>query len=261
MSLNSLDTVVSILKESRVCLHHEITDRAWNSYKVNFRSIMRSIDRLFSEKIINRKIVPSPYSKPFHFYFLSGTDADEVNRTISYKLELLWKHSKLTDEIGRFGEVLVGKIVESLGYSEVEIRKERHGDIGIGRMDIDVWGKHPEGYYQNIEVKNRRQPVNVSDVEEIKIKTLTAHARWNLPVKSALVCSFIYKRALTKANSANIPVVITEKVFVPEKYANFYEEYRKALGSYYIEAANCENPPEYLSELIENYILIHKYDE
>ena len=251
---------MTILENYKVCLHHEIMDRAWARYELRFHQVDRAIRQLLGNTI-DRMIIPSPYGKPFHFYFLSETDADEVKYTINYKLELLQQHAKLTDEVGRLGELLVGKIIEDLGYEEIEIRKEKHGDIGIGRRDIDVWGKHLHDYYQNIEVKNRRQQVNVNDIDDVEAKTVIAQAHWNLPIKSALVCSFIYPKALEKANSVDIPVVITKKVFVPKEYAGFYEEYSQALGSYYIEIADYENPPEYLIELMVNFILDHEYEE
>ena len=123
-----------------------------------------------------------------------------------------------------------------------------------------MWGKHVFDYYQNIEVKNRRQPVNVNDVEDILTKTAIAHARWNLPVESALVCPFIYGAAREKADSDNIPVVITGKVFVPKEYASFYIEYSQALGSHYIEIADSENPSDSLADLILDVIHDHEYE-
>jgi len=253
--------IVTILELYKVCLQHEITDRAWSKYGLKYPFVTKTIFKLFSEGTIDVKKEQSPYGIPFHFYFLTGTPANEVNYTINYKLNLLRKHSKLTDEIGRFGERLVAKIAENIGYTEIEIRKEKHGKIGFRRMDIDVFAKHPYDYYQNIEVKNRRQQVNVNDIEVLKRKTAIARKRWKLPIESAVVCPFIYRTALKKAESDNIPVVISSTIFVPEKYATFYDEYSTALGSYYIEEANIENPPEYLENLMVDHILIHEYDK
>ena len=253
--------VVTILEKQTVCLQHEITDRAWSNFRRKFPSFDKAIYELFLEKTIDVRMKESPYGKPFHFYFLSTKDVNEVNRIINYKLDLLWKHSKLTEEVGRLGEMLVGNIVKDLGYSEVEIRKEKHGDIGFKRMDLDVWGKHPKDYYQIIEVKNRRQPVNVSDIEEIIAKNALAQELWKLPVKSALVCAFIYRTAQKKANSANIPIVMTKKVFVPKEYEEFYKEYKSVLGSYYMEAVSLVAPPYHFRDLIKNFIFNYKYDK
>jgi hypothetical protein len=251
---------VTILEEHGACIQHEITDRVYSTYRLNSRSTTESINQLFSANIIDREEIPSPYSKDFHFYFLSNTEARVVNSTIHYKLDLLQRHSQLTQEIGKFGEDLIGRIVEELPYDEVEVRKKKHGSIGLGRKGIDVWGKHVSDYYQHIEVKNRRQPVNLSDIEGIITKTETAHNHWNLPIESALVCPFIYGTALEKANFVNMPVAITEKIFVPQKYASFYREYSRALGSYYFEIADSENPSNSLSDLILDVIHDHNYD-
>jgi len=258
-SLNQI--VVTILEKHGACIQHEITDRVYGTYKINSRSTTESINQLFSANIIDREEIPSPYTKDFHFYFLPNTEAGVVDSTIHYKLDLLLRHSRLTQEIGKFGEDLIGKIVEELSYDEVEVRKKKHENIGLGRKGIDVWGKHALDYYQNIEVKNRRQPVNLSDIQGIITKTDTAHNRWNLPIESALVCPFIYGTALEEANSANVPVAITEKILVPQKYASFYREYSQALGSYYFEIADSENPSDSLSDLILDVIYDHDYDE
>ena len=261
LSEDSINKVVTILEKHGACIHHEIFDRAWSNYKLDFKLVRWAIDKLLSKETIDMKIEKSPYGKPFHFFFLTNTDANKIDRVIDYKLRLLRQHSKLTQEIGDFGENLIGKIIEGLPYEEVEIRKKKHKDIGIGRKGIDVWGKHVNDYYQNIEVKNRRQLVDTNDIDNIITKTEAARNRWNLPVESALVCAFIYPKALEKANSANMPVAITKKVFVPRKYAMFYLNYRKTLGSHYIEIADSENPSNSLSDLILDKIHDHNYDE
>jgi len=253
--------IVTILENYKVCIQHEITDRAWTDYRLRFPIVNKAIDKLNKKKAISFKPKDSPYGKDFHFYYLSGANEGKVDELIKYKLHLLWKHSKLTDEIGRFGERLVSKIAENLGYTEIEIRKEKHGKIGFRRMDIDVFAKHPDDYYQNIEVKNRRQQVNVTDINKLIRKTAIARGLWNLPIESALVCLFIYGIALKKAKSNDIPVAITTTIYVPEKYATFYKEYSRVLGSHYIEVANSEDPPEHLTELIELYIVDHKYEK
>ena len=77
-------------------------------------------------------------------------------------------------------------------------------------------------------------------------------------MESALVCTFIYGTALREARSTKIPVVITKKVYVPKEYEEFYTKYKDALGAHYIEIADLEDPPEYLSDLIDNYISQYK---
>jgi hypothetical protein len=253
--------IVTILEDYKVCLQHEITDRAWSKYRLESPLVSKAIIKLFLEGTIDLRKEQSPYGIPFHFYSLTGTPTNAVNNTINYKLRLLREHSQLTDEIGRFGEKLVAGIVENNAYTEVETRKEKHGKIGLRRMDIDVFAKHPHNYYQNIEVKNRRQQVNVNDINRLVRKTAIARKLWNLPIESALVCPFIYGIALKKAKSNNIPVAITTTIYVPEKYSTFYKEYSRVLGSHYIEVANSENPPKHLTELIELYIIDHKYEK
>jgi Holliday junction resolvase-like predicted endonuclease len=254
-----MNKVVTILDEYNVCLQHEITDRVYYIYGVNCRNTSRAIEHLLSKSVIQREEKSSPYNIPFHFYFLTGTSADRVNNIINYKLDLLWNHSKLRDDIGRFCEELVARILENNGYTEVEIRKEKHGDIGFGRREMDVFAKHVFEYYQHIEVKNRRQPVNSIDIRNLEIKTRIADRLWNLPIESALVCTYIYKKALREAKSRNIPVVITNKIYIPEKYAGFYKEYSTALGSYYFKVINSEKPPKHLTRKIIGFIRGHDY--
>jgi Holliday junction resolvase-like predicted endonuclease len=250
---------VTILDKYNVCIQHEITDRVFFNYGVNCRNTSRAIEHLLSKNVIQREEKQSPYNIPFHFYFLTGTSANRVNNTINYKLDLLLNHSKLRDDIGRFCEELVAKILENNGYTEIEIRKEKHGDIGLGRREMDVFTKHVFDYYQHIEVKNRRQPVNLDEIKGLDIKTRDAGRLWDLQIESALVCTFIYRTALREAKSKNIPVVITNKIYTPEKYAGFYEEYSTALGSYYFEVINVENPPKHLTRKIIGFIRAHDY--
>ncbi len=259
MSEDTIRVVKTILNEHKACIQHEITDRAWIDFKQKSRSVTYAIDMLYSIDVIRRQKVESPYGKPFHFYYLPNIDSIVLSDAIDYKLDLLMKHSSLTEEIGYFGEKLVASVIKRLCYDEVETRKMKLGKIGINRRDIDVWGKHPYDYYHNIEVKNRRQPVNVNDVEDVKLTTDIALESWDLPIVSAIVCSFILKKAKQQADSYNIPCVITKNIFVPERYADFYLEYRKALGSYYIEIVNPEEPHERLQELFETYVFHHEY--
>ena len=96
-------------------------------------------------------------------------------------------------------------------------------------------------------------------MDHIVDKTNLASNLWSLPIRSALVCTFIYPDALEYAKSLDIPVVISSKQFVPIKLSELYLEIKEAFGSYYIESARLDEPPEYLRELIEERILWHIY--
>ena len=185
---------------------------------------------------------------------------NRMSDLIKSKLRQLTKHGMMTNEIGRHGEFQIATILEDLDYREIETRKKKHNGIGLGRKDIDDWGRHPKGYFHCIESKNRRQPVNVNDVKKVDTVTKLAHYNWNLPTKPALVCTFLGKKAREKANLMRIPFVITQKQFVPEKYSEFYEKYRESIGSYYVEIVDYRKPPKRLVKKFKDYIFKYDYD-
>ena len=83
------------------------------------------------------------------------------------KKALLATHYDLSETVGHHGEFLVAEVCKHFGYTEVEVRQEKHGNLPLGllKRDIDVFAKHPSGeYYQNIEVKNRRDFVTTDEL-------------------------------------------------------------------------------------------------
>ncbi len=252
--------VLTILKEHRVCINREVCDRAWNDSKLYPDVTSLVLECLEEDGILEKSIVPSGYGKPFHFYFFLDGQSKRNEEMFEKKMKLLSQHRALTEEIGQFGANLVATIMERIGYNNIETNKKTHNDVGIGRREIDVWGKHKLDYYHNIEVKNRRQPTDTNHVDSVESKSIIASRKWRLPVKSAIVCSFIYGSAFKEAKKRGIPVVITKKQFVPRKYEDFYMKYRNLLGSYYVEIVDSNAPPERLVKKFEKYIFNYNYD-
>lgn len=261
--VNPLEVIINFLSRYKVCTYRELANRCWKHSKLTTSEVNNAIKYLLSKNAVDRKRIDNPYGTKYSFYYLPSIRSTRLNKILSYKLDLLNEHSKHTKKLGRFGECLVGKVLNDIDYEGIEYRKTQHKNVGIGRKGIDIWAEHPcEDYFQNFEVKNRIQPVDVNDIDNIRRKTLLASERWNLPIRSALVCSFIYHdTALKYAESNDVPVVITRKQFVPEEFRIFYEEYKVAFGSHYIEVVNLRNPPGYLRDLIEKHIVLHEYDD
>lgn len=185
--VNCKDVVIDILKKYGVCTHREITDRIQSKYKFNNSRVNKSITYLYNIKKIDRKSLENPYNTQSSFYFIptniNGAKREDI---IEYKLDLMTKQSKFNDQIARFAENLVSGILDDLGYSEIETRKRQHKGIGLGKMELDVWGYHLFGYYQHIEVKNRKQPVGPNDIIHLECKTSLASSLKN-PIQYLLV--------------------------------------------------------------------------
>jgi hypothetical protein len=193
--------------------------------------------------------------------FIGDKNADpkDTSRIITEKTELLAKHYDLSDTIGHHGEDLVFKVVKDLGYTEVEIRKEKHGleELGIAKRDIDVFGKRPAGdCYQNIEVKNRRDPVHEPELTTIMTTTATASSKWNLTIKPALVATFARKTTVNTAKAIDMPVAYSGGVYVPEKHRTLYEELNRKVA---LNVTITDAPSDILRKNIKTYISEHKY--
>jgi len=252
------DAVLRILTERTACYGGELSDRAYHEYGCNNTLLNRAIGELQAESMVEMRAIKYLYKNPFHFYFEVGQDRKEIAQTIDWKLELRMGYEKRRREcIARFGESLVGEVAKLLDYKEVEIRKKAHRGVGIGRKEIDVWGKHPlpKDFYQCIEVKNRRAYVGIKVIKCLEEKVKIAKEKWGLPIMPAIVCRCITKPSLRYTKSKSIPVVATSKVYVSKKHESFYNKYKEALGAYYIEVAELNNPPKDLIKLFRRYIL------
>jgi hypothetical protein len=252
------DIVLDILSKHRVCTARELSDRAYNEHNINYGWLKKATNKLLSEKRVDIIKTPSPYSKPCHFYFNVGLERSEVNQVISWKIGLIQEYKELLDKgVSRFGESLIGKVATNFGYEDVEIRKKSENTVGIGRRDIDVWGIHPnhKNIHQGIEVKNRKDYVRGKDIRHFQKTMKIAYKKWKIPFMPGFVCRCIDRPAYHYAKSLGIPVAATEKVYVSKQYESFYNQYKEALGAYYIEVADLDNPPKDLIELFRKYIL------
>lgn len=240
------NVLIKILSEHIACIAHEINDRAYYEYEVLFESFvkLREIrDKIVSEGIVKEKTRRSPYGKPFKFYYLTEIDSAKVNHIIKTKYMLLFKYAKHTCIIGRFGENLVAKSVEKLGFTKIKVRKR------LGKKDVDVWCKdRSEKFYWAIECKNRRQEIDKDDITDALDKTELAASKWNVKdVKAAIVSSSIYDRI---PEEPSFPIVRTGKVYVPNE--KLFCKYKDLLGAWYLEPVS--SVPNDLIELIDKLL-------
>jgi len=222
------DTLISVLSERTVCIAREINDRAYYEHGVPFESFMalrQTRDGLIEWGTIREVVRDSPYGKPCKFYYL--TNAGDVGRMIKTKQRMLFEYSEHTNEIGHFGEQLVAEAAHKLGFTEILVRKR------AGKRDVDVLCKDRSGdFYWAIECKNRRQEINVNDIENASDKAKQASSRWNLEfVKPVMVSSSIFERI---PDNPILPIIRTGYVYVPNR--DFFYEYKRALGSWYLES-------------------------
>jgi len=202
----------------------------------------------------------TPHSvKPKSLRFILTTSLPEVEtqQIAQEKADLLAKHYDLSDVIGRHAEQMVYRICKKLGYTELEIRKEKNEGIGINKRDIDIYGKHPRNdYYQAIEVRNRRDTVKVNDLPNI-LKTISlAEKRWSKQIRPALVATFASREIIELANTMDLPIALMGAQFVPEKYQSLYETLNDRLA---LNVRITDQLPKYMFDNITKFILVHQY--
>ena len=142
---------------------------------------------------------------------------------------------------------------ETLGYTEVQTRKKRHNEVGIGRRDIDVFAKHPSlGYYHGIEVKNSRGRVDVARVRKFIRTTSDARVRWGLDIRPALVAVRTTPRADQLLYASNIPKAYAGQMVVPTRHRELYDSLNRRLAYGFVIS---DTPSTYLCNNIRDYIL------
>jgi Holliday junction resolvase-like predicted endonuclease len=255
--------ILTILEQEAACQLQELNNRA-----KCFRIPPAIVDSVYSELKTQRRVditkveTPSLEKKETRFIYSTGYTATKIEEVISQKAELLAKHYDLHYEIGKHGENLVGQVCEELGYTEIEIRKEKHLDqdlleAGIQRRDIDVFAKHPtRNYYQFIEVKNRRERVHQGDIDE-KIRTRDlARSRWQLDIEIAFVAVRSTQKAQQRLRAEDIPLAFAGKIHVPEVYRKLYEELNERLAYDFLIT---DVPSPYLRQNVATYVLPYPY--
>lgn len=236
-------------------------NRAYAEYRIRFSSVRSAYVILFDQGLAAEKKLISPSIQRINvsFVYAAGSPRDIVEQVIHEKAELMAKHYDLSDKVGRHGENLVADVCAKLGYTEVETRKEKHGSegIGISKRDIDVWARHPTlEYYQNIEVKNRRDTVKDNDLTTILQTTEIASSRWKLDVKPALVSTFTTTTALQTAQTIRLPIALSEGVYVPEEHLGLYEKLNSRLA---LNVVITDRPTPVLTERVARYIMRYHY--
>jgi hypothetical protein len=252
---------MSILQNEHACHYPELKNRAFLGLGMPSKrldSICSALETAGQVYYLSRQ-APSVNRKNVTFICDSNAHEDCTDRVVEEKLDLLGNHYDLSGEIGHHGEMLVAKSCEKLGYSEIEIRKEKHGPqgIGIARRDIDVFARHPYSeYYQIIEVKNRRQSVNGEELLALKQTAEMAHARWAIETRPALVAPFTHSLTRKKAVIEHIPIALSATVYVPEAYRSVYEELNERLALN-VNITDC--PSETLLGNIRDYVMGYQY--
>jgi len=252
------EAILEILRAQVACTFNELSDRCYEKYKIGFGDVSEALTLLTGEEKIDKKTARSPYNMSYSFYFLLHIEPDLLNRVIEKKAGIHDRHRTYTKKIGDFGQILVERCLKELGYMEVEVKKEKHQEIGIARAEIDVFGLHPRGFYQGIEVKNRRQPLTFPDLREHLYRVREARVQWKMDIKPAFVVRVAHKGVFNTLKRMKIPTVYTRVQYVPaeEELVDFYtNHYIPLTGSNYIQLVPPEDIPKELLTAVTKYIL------
>ncbi|MGA2790984.1 MAG: hypothetical protein ABSF00_09465 [Candidatus Bathyarchaeia archaeon] len=257
--------VLQILQSQVACQLEELNNRI-QALTCPPTVVDPAIRQLQAEKKVSVRLITTPSEEKTETRFIYCTDFSQtqIDEVIQEKAQLLAKHYDLHEEIGLHGENLVTQICQALGYTEVETRKKSHltQDLlepGIARRDIDVFAKHPtNGYYQNIQVKNRRAKLETKEVDEFIRTTSIARLRWKLDIRTAVVAVRTQPKAASILIAEHIPIAYAGNIYAPEKYHDLYEELNQRLSYGFVITDNPSNS-EPLYKNISQFILGHNY--
>jgi len=260
----AIGAIRSILDRQNACPVLELLNRTYLEFHLRSDIVRTAFLKLQQDEAIAFKKIQVPDARSTTVSFIYRTDLLQhvVDDIITEKSQLLAQHYDLSNEIGRHGENLVAEACSSLGYTDIEVRKEKHGSqdlgmVGIQRRDIDVFAKHPTGkYYQNIEVKNRRDPLKQADLSAVLQTTSLATARWNFVINPAVVSTFAAGTARKAATFLGIPIAFSGGVYVPEKRRLLYEKLNSRLA---LNVKITDQPTSELRRNISTYIAQHSY--
>ena len=253
--------IQSILQEQIACHFPELVNRAYLFHALRQNVVKTASIKLQAEGKADARNIQAKDSKKTKIYFIYSTDypTNTINKIIDQKIQLLAKHYDLSDVVGKHGEAIVAQACANLGYTDIETRKEKHAstDLGISKRDIDVFAKHPSGnYYQNIEVKNRRDPLKDAEVGTIVQTTKLATSRWNLQIKPAVVTTFATGTASDAAKIVDLPIAYAPQVSVPARYTDLYTELNDRLA---LNVAITDDVPAILQQRIHTWIMQQNY--
>ena len=258
---DQLQAIQTILEREIACHYLELVNRAYVECGILSSQTKSACTILTATNVVESRISQVRSQKPreISFIYLRNLPQNKVSRVIKSKGQLMAKHYDLSEEIGHHGEKIVVRACESLGYNEIERRKEKHGqaDIGIAKHDIDVWAKHPTGgYYQNIEVKNRRDPLKDPELSSIVRTTSIAKDRWNLEIRPAAVTVFAHTTTRNTAGVLRVPIAFSDGIYVPEERRDLYEALNRQLA---LNVIISNEPTHLLRDRIEKHIMNYQY--
>jgi hypothetical protein len=260
-SPEQISAILAILQQQIACAFLELQNRAYLSHHIGTDTVRSAWVKLTADEKIQTNTLQAFDAKKTKVSFVNSTDYDPntIHTVISRKLALLSQHYELSDIIGHHGETLVAQACANVGYTEIEVRKEKHGtqDLGISKRDIDIFAKHPTGnYYQNIEVKNRRDRLKHQDVSTIVQTTRIAKMRWELDIRPAVVTVFTTNTARQAANLVDLAIAYSGGELVPIEHRHLYNQLNDQLC---LNVTITDEPPPLLQQRIDKYIVRHEY--
>jgi len=256
-----VDIVLCILQREKVCHVPELVNRAYAELRVPAKAVLHACTILSANGRVGVTKCQAQDSKRTTLSFLYDADQppNQVDKIIQEKSHLMGQHYDLSETIGRHGERIVSEICEDSGYTEIELRKEKHGtaELGLGHHDLDVFARHPSGdYFQYIEVKNRRAQVLSDELTNIVETTSAARSQWKLDIRPALVTPFVAPTAVAMARTSDLPIAYSEGVYAPEEHRPLYEHLNLRLA---LNAIISDRPSGILEDRFRRYILNHQY--
>ena len=256
-----VDIVLLILQREKACHVPELINRAYAELRAPAKAVLSACTILEGNGRVGVTKCQAQDSKRTTLSFLYDADQshNQIDQIIQEKAGLMRQHYDLSETIGRHGERIVSRLCEDLGYTEIALRKEKHGetDLGLGHHDLDVFARHPSGdYLQYIEVKNRRAQVLSGELTNIVETALAAGSRWKLDKRPSLVAPFVAPTAIAVARINDLPIAYSEGVYVPEEYRPLYEHLNLRLA---LNAIISDMPNSVLRDHFRRYIVNKRY--
>lgn len=227
--LSAEEIIEEILRNDAACYLSEIYGLLKHSYGVNgvYKEDVSRILHSWKDEIVWEQ-VDYGARRPATFVSLRGVfDEDAIVARSAEKSSSLRKITSLRFYTGHYLEDEVAIALEEEGGLDVEPRKESFNDVSLDGYDIDVFARHPEGYYLNIQCNNMKSEVSLREYTDIDSKNDKTRREWEIDIRPVLVCSFLAQSVSIQNPPYGIPTIETRTVFVrDEDYASYEEHMR-----------------------------------
>ena len=60
-TVGAREAIIRILRDQKACIAHELSDRAYQTFKLKYYQVKDARDELLSKDVLDRKTLPSPY--------------------------------------------------------------------------------------------------------------------------------------------------------------------------------------------------------